>query len=168
MTVVPPEKSINPVRSYWLTAPNTVDTAKLARDHVVRLLSHAGHHCALVENARLLTSEIVTNVFAHTDVPYVTVETTIAERRVLVATYDASRRSPTPRCPEGSEGHENGRGLLLVDSSPLTGESPPRRWESGSGSSWAAPPARGLRNSAGRGAGRVGPTRPGAGAVRVA
>ncbi|MFD5318470.1 ATP-binding protein [Streptomyces sp. NPDC127098] len=115
MTVVPPEKSSDPIRSYWLTAPNAVDTAKLARDHVVRLLTHTGHG-ALAENARLLTSEIVTNVFAHTDVPFVTVETVVDARRVLVATYDESARHPMARrAGDVATGDENGRGLWLVE-----------------------------------------------------
>jgi hypothetical protein len=99
------------VRSYWLTAPNVADTAKLARDHVARLLHHTGH-AALADPARLLTSEIVTNVFAHTTVPLVTVETTIDAHRILVATYDASPKRPIPRPVVADD--EAGRGLLLV------------------------------------------------------
>ncbi|TDC74093.1 ATP-binding protein [Streptomyces hainanensis] len=106
---------IQPIRSYWLTAPNAVDTAKLARDHVVRLLDHTGHG-ALADNAQLLTSEIVTNVFSHTDVPFVTVETVIDARRVLVATYDESERHPMARrADDAASANENGRGLLLVE-----------------------------------------------------
>lgn len=98
-------------RSYWFTAPNAADTAKLARDHVARLLRHNGH-AELSDAARLLTSEIVTNAFAHTTVPFVTVETTIDADRVLVAVYDASPQLPEPRTPVADD--ETGRGLLLL------------------------------------------------------
>jgi anti-sigma regulatory factor (Ser/Thr protein kinase) len=86
--------------------------ARLARDHVARLLRHSGHG-ELADTARLLTSEIVTNAFAHTRVPFVTVETTIDAGRVLVAVYDACPPFPEPRAAVTDD--ETGRGLLLVE-----------------------------------------------------
>jgi anti-sigma regulatory factor (Ser/Thr protein kinase) len=116
MTAITPPQQVpqaprTTARSYWLTAPNAADTAKLARDHVARLLRHNGH-AELADTARLLTSEIVTNAFAHTTVPFVTIETTIDPDRILIAVYDASSQLPEPRTAVADD--ETGRGLLLV------------------------------------------------------
>ncbi|SFC40086.1 ATP-binding protein [Streptomyces aidingensis] len=100
-------------RSYRLTAPNAADTAKVARDHVAGLLSHAGRPGPAAEVARLLVSEIVTNVYRHTAVQLVTVTTTIRPEAVMVAVHDTSPRAvPMMRRVPAEE--EGGRGLRLV------------------------------------------------------
>jgi anti-sigma regulatory factor (Ser/Thr protein kinase) len=107
-----PQARSTTARSYWLTAPNAADTAKLARDELAGLLRHNGHG-ELADTARLLTSEIVTNAFAHTTVPFVAVETTIDADRVLVAVHDACPQLPEPRAAVVDD--ETGRGLLLLE-----------------------------------------------------
>ncbi|MFB7759363.1 ATP-binding protein [Streptomyces xiamenensis] len=102
------------IRSYRLTAPNAPDTPRLARDHVAYVLL-GNRLLGLADTARLLVSEVVTNVYEHTATSVVAVETTIRPGQVLVAVHDASPRGiPLRRAlPEGEE--ECGRGLSLVE-----------------------------------------------------
>ncbi|WP_165987175.1 ATP-binding protein [Streptomyces sp. YIM 98790] len=101
------------VRSYRLTAPNAPDTAKVARDHVAGLLHHTGRPGPAADVARLLVSEIVTNVYRHTAVRLVTVTTTIRPEAVMVAVHDTSPAAmPAMRRVRPDE--EGGRGLRLV------------------------------------------------------
>ncbi|MDT0321745.1 ATP-binding protein [Streptomyces millisiae] len=100
-------------RSYHLTAPNVVDTPRLARNHVAELLTLAGHG-ELVETARLLVSEAVTNVYQHTAVARLSIRTDIGSARVRVAVKDAApRRWPAVNGLEPDA--ESGRGLALLD-----------------------------------------------------
>lgn len=99
-------------RSYRLTAPNAPDTPQFARDHVGYLLLRSQLR-DLAETARLLVSEVVTNVYQHTGAPTLSVETTISPGGVLVGVRDASPRGvPRPRL--SSPDDERGRGLTLV------------------------------------------------------
>jgi anti-sigma regulatory factor (Ser/Thr protein kinase) len=110
MTIAVPAPA---VRSYRLTAPNSVDTPRLARNHVAELLRHTGHP-ELAETARLLVSETVTNVYLHTAVSQLTVVTTVRVDRVLVAVTDESPRSVPERRELGDGEEESGRGLALL------------------------------------------------------
>jgi hypothetical protein len=102
------------VRTYRLIAPNVADTAKLARDHVAGLMALTGHP-QLIDTARLLASEVVTNVHLHTRVPRLTVDTTVRTDRALIAVYDASPgRRPVLRTALPSDA-ESGRGLALIE-----------------------------------------------------
>ncbi|MEU1121494.1 MULTISPECIES: ATP-binding protein [unclassified Streptomyces] len=84
----------------------------MLRNLVVALLHSTGHD-ALAETARLLTSEIVTNVYLHTKVPAIHVEVIVAPQQVHVYVRDNE-----PRCqampPEVRDG-EGGLGLYLMN-----------------------------------------------------
>jgi anti-sigma regulatory factor (Ser/Thr protein kinase) len=114
-TTATPHKppSRNEAATYRLAAPNNAASPKVCRDLVAALLT-ATDHPGLVETARLLVSEVVTNVLVHTRVPTLLVEAVIAPGRVLVRVRDSdtTRRPlfPSELTPE----QENGRGLLLI------------------------------------------------------
>jgi hypothetical protein len=104
-----------PGHSYRFTAPNVGTTPKLARDLVVLLLVASGHE-GLTDRARLLVSEVVTNVFQHTRAALVTVDATVGVDSVTVRVTDREpgSRPPMPRSfPEDAD--EHGRGLMLVE-----------------------------------------------------
>ncbi|MFK4273906.1 ATP-binding protein, partial [Streptomyces milbemycinicus] len=65
-----------PDRRYTMRAPNIPETAKVAREMVSGLLSATGH-CSLIDPARLLVSELVSNVHLHTKVPLLLLEATV-------------------------------------------------------------------------------------------
>lgn len=104
------------VRAYRFITPNAPDAPKLARDHVVWLLDHAGRPVP-VDTARLLVSEVVSNVHQHTFSPVITLTTTIRPGQVHVDVYDTSPRavSPPRGTPAAGPAAEHGRGLLLLD-----------------------------------------------------
>lgn len=111
MSAVLAEKAL----TYRFTAPNALDTPKLARDHVANLLTYNGHW-ALVDTARLLVSECVTNVYQHTRVPRLTIDTTLRDGRARVSVFDTEPCPiPVPLAPVLAAGDaESGRGLALV------------------------------------------------------
>ncbi|GAB3118507.1 hypothetical protein GCM10027160_30840 [Streptomyces calidiresistens] len=116
MATATPSRSI-PTRTYLLIAPNAVETARIARDHVASVLAPLTGDDP-VDTARLLVSELVTNVFRHTSDPLVTIRTTLDRERVRIAVSDHSPSQPTlPPSPDplhGGKDTEDGRGLLLV------------------------------------------------------
>ncbi len=69
------------------------------------------HHSALVDDALLLTSELVTNSVLHGGPPLVVAVDCDGER-LQVRVRDGSSELPTPR--DAEKGDENGRGLALV------------------------------------------------------
>ncbi|TDC72219.1 ATP-binding protein [Streptomyces hainanensis] len=100
-------------RSYRLTAPNVVDTPRLARHHVSELLTLAGHG-ELVDTARLLVSEAVTNVYQHTTADRLSIRTDIRSDQVRVAVQDAAPRR-MPRVSWADNDAQSGRGLALLE-----------------------------------------------------
>ncbi|MCC3653870.1 ATP-binding protein [Streptomyces sp. S07_1.15] len=111
-----------PVRSYSMQAPNIPETAKVARDMLTGLLTVTGH-TPLVELARLLVSEVVSNVHLHTKVSRLTLEATVQADRLRVSVRDDDPCGmPRPQAAQGDgmapefapETAEHGRGLLLV------------------------------------------------------
>ncbi|TDC75652.1 ATP-binding protein [Streptomyces hainanensis] len=114
--MIPTSDTQPTVRAYLLTAPNAADTPQLARDHVAYLLLRAELN-SLAETARLLVSEVVSNVYVHTAVPSLSVRTIIRPGRAMVAVRDCAthgiqdiRPTVTPSEAVG------GRGLRLVES----------------------------------------------------
>ncbi|WP_175541479.1 ATP-binding protein [Streptomyces aidingensis] len=103
------------MRSYRFITPNTADAPKLARDHVVWLLEHAG--CPVdTDTARLLVSEVVSNAHRHTTSTLVSLTTTIRPGRVHIEVYDTAP-CPLPDPPEGPDlalCAEGGRGLWML------------------------------------------------------
>ncbi len=69
------------------------------------------HHSELVDDALLLTSELVTNSVLHGGPPLVVAVDCDGER-LQVKVRDGSRESPEPRVAD--RGDESGRGLALV------------------------------------------------------
>lgn len=104
-----------PTQSYRLSAPNVEITPKVARDLVASLLTATGHP-ALVDTARVLVSEIVTNVVLHTAQSLLTLEATVWAGRVAVQVTDTDERQPfmLGKRPD-DQAYEHGRGLRLVD-----------------------------------------------------
>ncbi|WP_158239676.1 ATP-binding protein [Streptomyces carminius] len=102
-------------RTYAMRAPNLPETAKVARDMVAGLLDATGHP-ALTEMARLLVSELVSNVHLHTGVPLLTLEAAVRDGRLTVSVRDGEPgfAPPSPRAGAASDDDEHGRGLLLV------------------------------------------------------
>jgi anti-sigma regulatory factor (Ser/Thr protein kinase) len=113
-TATAPPLPLDESRSYWLTAPNVIDTPRLARHHVAEVLTLTGHG-RLVDTARLLVSETVTNVFQHTNVPSLVVRTCVWPDQVIVSVQDSAPRWPLERrpMPLGSLA-DGGRGLGLL------------------------------------------------------
>ncbi|MEU1791747.1 hypothetical protein ABZ553_38915 [Streptomyces sparsogenes] len=70
-----------PPLSCRLTAPSAEQTPKVARDMVASLLEAAGHG-ASVDAARLLVSELVTNVVQHADARTLTLEADINDESI--------------------------------------------------------------------------------------
>ncbi|MEV6509780.1 ATP-binding protein [Streptomyces sp. NPDC051642] len=84
----------------------------MCRDLVALLLQVTGHpHHA--DTARLLVSEIVTNVNLHTDSLAVRLEVVLRPDRLRVSVYDDALDAD-PRQKPGDTYDENGRGLLLL------------------------------------------------------
>lgn len=98
--------------TYRLTAGNKPTAAAVLRNLVATVLNSTGHE-ALAETARLLTSEIVTNVYRHTSVAAVNVEVMVTEKHVHVVVRDSNPRCQ-PMPPEVSDG-EGGLGLVIVE-----------------------------------------------------
>lgn len=66
-----------------------------------------------IEVARLLVSELVTNVVQHSSADSVTVEVVVVHPRFRVAVHDDDPTMPQPRVAAAAD--PNGRGLLLID-----------------------------------------------------
>ncbi|MEL3944513.1 ATP-binding protein [Streptomyces sp. LNU-CPARS28] len=99
--------------SYRLAAPNEMTSAGVLRDLVCALLCTAGL-ASLIDDARLCTSEVVTNVHRHTQSDQVIAEVSLGHERVTINVYDdAPRALPMPRETQLME--TNGNGLTLVD-----------------------------------------------------
>jgi anti-sigma regulatory factor (Ser/Thr protein kinase) len=90
--------------------PVSHQSPALARDFL-RATTCAEHHSALVDDALLLTSELVTNSVLHGGPPLVLAVDCDGER-LQVRVRDGSRDVPTPR--DAAHGDEDGRGLALV------------------------------------------------------
>ena len=103
--------------SYRMSAPNIPETAKVARDMVAAVLAVSGHP-ELADTARLLVSELVTNVQKHTAVPELMLRATVDGDRALVSVIDTDPRAVPLAAPlalaESSHPAEHGRGLPLV------------------------------------------------------
>lgn len=86
-------------------------SASIARDFVCRhLVAH--HERELIEDVRLVVSELATNAVAHAQTPFV-VSLSLTEGRVLVTIQDASSAVPVRGAPDVTD--MNGRGLMIVE-----------------------------------------------------
>jgi anti-sigma regulatory factor (Ser/Thr protein kinase) len=102
----------HPPQIYRLRVPNSPAGPKICRD-IVALLLRATGHGALTDTARLLVSEVVTNVGLHTTSLAVRLEAVIRHDCVRVSVYDDEHDAiPAPNAPNAQA--EGGRGLLLL------------------------------------------------------
>ncbi|MEU4998237.1 ATP-binding protein [Streptomyces sp. NPDC021622] len=98
-----------------MTAANEPTAAVVLRNLVVALFCTTGHE-TLAQTARLLTSEVVTNVYRHTATRVVHVEVTVDERQTWVYVFDDKPRyrPMPPEVAEVADG-EGGLGLFVVE-----------------------------------------------------
>ena len=83
----------------------------LARDFVcLHLVAH--HLSHLVEDMRLVVSELATNAVAHAQTPF-SVTLSCADGSVLLAIHDASAAAPVRSAPDVMD--VSGRGLMIVE-----------------------------------------------------
>ncbi|MGW1077802.1 ATP-binding protein [Streptomyces sp. NPDC002537] len=101
-----------PVDTYHLSAPAAPTTARVAREFVAAALE-AGERAALVENALVCVSDLVTNVVRHARVDTLSVEVALCGDRVVVSVLDGDH-GRRPRRRTARAGQEDGRGLMLV------------------------------------------------------
>ncbi|MFF5566264.1 ATP-binding protein [Streptomyces sp. NPDC012623] len=110
--------------TYRLALPNTPTAPKIARSFVSSLLTISEHN-ALVDDARICVSEVVTNAHRHTRTPLIRVAVMVGVRQVTVAvTDDKPWLLPIPtaaaRAKSDAQGgtnqaeFEDGRGIALV------------------------------------------------------
>ncbi|MEE1800342.1 ATP-binding protein [Streptomyces sp. NPDC101062] len=101
--------------SYRLAVPNTANAPRIARDFVGSLL-RVGRHSALVDDARLCITEIVTNAHRHTRTRQIRIDVTINRKQVTVSvTDDKPWALPMPQNRGQAQEFEDGQGLHLVD-----------------------------------------------------
>ncbi|MEV7426915.1 MULTISPECIES: ATP-binding protein [unclassified Streptomyces] len=113
-----------PGETYRLALPNTPTAPRIARSFVSSLLT-ISEHGALVDDARICVTEVVTNAHRHTGTPLIRVAVIVGVSQVTVAvTDDRPWLLPVPtaaaRTKCGAEGgadqaeFEDGRGIALV------------------------------------------------------
>lgn len=100
---------VRAVRSF----PATPESVREARHVVMATLIEASCTPDTIEVARLLVSELVTNVLRHARSESVTVEVVVHEPAFRVAVHDEDPAMPQPR--DASAEDLDGRGLALVD-----------------------------------------------------
>ncbi|WP_411107288.1 ATP-binding protein [Streptomyces sp. cmx-4-9] len=89
------------------------DTAPSRARRDVTLCLHTWGLDHLVDDAQLITSELVTNAIRHTRTGRVGVSVTRHPDRVRIVVTDTSRATPAPADPDPDA--EAGRGLQLID-----------------------------------------------------
>ncbi|GHF50435.1 hypothetical protein GCM10010218_34970 [Streptomyces mashuensis] len=98
--------------TYFLAAPASAATARIAREFVTAILVAAGRE-ALIDDARVCVSDAVTNVVQHARVDALTIEVGVHAHRVVFAVRDDDPgRRPYRRAARSDD--ERGRGLALV------------------------------------------------------
>ncbi|MBX7549498.1 ATP-binding protein [Streptomyces sp. NPDC004232] len=105
---------------YALRLPHDPRAARVARTTVRAVLSGHDRH-EVLDSVELLTSELVTNAFRHTNGPASLRLTALADGRIRVGVWDRHPRIPAPfgeppwdRVPHAPVNAEQGRGLHLV------------------------------------------------------
>ncbi|MFE7131057.1 ATP-binding protein [Streptomyces sp. NPDC057638] len=113
MSLLLPPASPPPSRRYRFAAPNQPPSAAILRDTVGAILRVLDLG-VLLDDARLCTSETVTNVHRHTGADTVVVDVLLGPGRVTVRVHDDDPRALPELRPPGPGG-VGGRGLHLVD-----------------------------------------------------
>ena len=97
--------------SYETVFPAQPTSAGLARDFVrAHLVAHRLSH--LVDDLRLVVSELATNALAHAQTPF-TLTLSMADRLVLLAIQDESTSVPVRSVPDLMD--VSGRGMMIVE-----------------------------------------------------
>ncbi|RSO13453.1 hypothetical protein DMH18_00390 [Streptomyces sp. WAC 06783] len=110
MTIAPPPQNW----AYTLQLPRSAGAPRIARVILRAALDHHGME-ELAEVAELLTSELVTNAYLHTDGPSSVRMRRVREGRVRVSVWDTDPAIPASFGGAGAgPDAEAGRGLLLV------------------------------------------------------
>ncbi|MFB7174555.1 ATP-binding protein [Streptomyces sp. NPDC056254] len=91
------------------------DTAPARARHDVALCLRTWGLDALVDDAQLIVSELVTNAAKHTRTRRIGVSVTRHPDHVRIVVTDTSRTLPAPATHTPEEEAESGRGLQLVD-----------------------------------------------------
>ncbi|MFG3017017.1 ATP-binding protein [Streptomyces sp. NPDC048254] len=106
--------------AYALRLPHDPRAARVARMTVRAALGGHGRH-EILDLVELLTSELVTNAYRHTDGPASLRLTALPDGRLRVGVWDSHPRVPAPfgappsdRVPLAPVDAEEGRGLRLV------------------------------------------------------
>ncbi|MGW4908147.1 ATP-binding protein [Streptomyces sp. NPDC004270] len=106
--------------AYALRLPHDPRAARVARMTVRAALGSHGRH-EILDLVELLTSELVTNAYRHTDGPASLRLTALPDGRLRVGVWDSHPRVPAPfgeppwdRVPLAPADAEEGRGLHLV------------------------------------------------------
>ncbi|NEC91669.1 ATP-binding protein [Streptomyces sp. SID12501] len=114
-TVTPPH-----TWTYALRLPHDPRAARVARMTVRSVLDSHGRP-EVLDTVELLTSEMVTNTYRHTNGPASLRLTALADGRLRVGVWDSHPRIPSPfglpprdRVPLAAADGEGGRGLRLV------------------------------------------------------
>jgi anti-sigma regulatory factor (Ser/Thr protein kinase) len=122
--------------SHSTVLPAEPTSASASRDFVSRhLFAHSLTH--LVEDLRLVVSELASNAVAHAKTPF-TVTLSGANESVVLAIEDGSASVPVRAAPDAS--NTSGRGLMLVEA--LSDEWGTRTDGHGLKSVWASFPSR--------------------------
>ncbi|MFC9930141.1 ATP-binding protein [Streptomyces sp. NPDC127190] len=105
---------------YALRLPHDPRAVRVARVTARAILNEHGRN-EVLDPVELLTSELVTNSYRHTDGPASLRLTALSDGRIRVGVWDSHPRVPAPfgapprdRVPPAPVGAEAGRGLHLV------------------------------------------------------
>ncbi|WP_149179848.1 ATP-binding protein [Streptomyces sp. TRM49041] len=111
--------TVTPPWAYTLQLPQDPRGPGIARSTLRTVLAAHGMR-ALTAVAELLTSELVTNAYLHSDAPYTLRLRAMGPNRLRVGVRDSNPHIPSPfrglpAVTRPGDGDEHGRGLLLVE-----------------------------------------------------
>ncbi|MFJ6939414.1 ATP-binding protein [Streptomyces sp. NPDC101132] len=112
--------TVAPSWAYTLQLPQDPRAPGLAR-RMLRWVLQVHAMTAVQPTAELLTCELVTNAYLHSDTPYTLRLRALTPDRLRVAVWDSNPHIPPPFTPGGTADTpattaEHGRGLFLVQS----------------------------------------------------
>ncbi|MFJ4468627.1 ATP-binding protein [Streptomyces sp. NPDC089424] len=102
-------------RAHTFVLPATPESAGVARRAVRRTLTSWHIHADDVDNAVLVTSELVTNAVTHSGSERIVCRLHLVGRRLRVEVEDQNLGSTLPASRQACPDDQNGRGLVLVE-----------------------------------------------------
>ncbi|MFD7436771.1 ATP-binding protein [Streptomyces sp. NPDC059861] len=102
-------------RAHTFVLPATPESAGVARGAVRQTLTSWHTHADDVDNAVLVTSELVTNAVTHSGSERIVCRLHLTGRRLRVEVEDQNLGSTLPASRQACPDDQNGRGLLLVE-----------------------------------------------------